>query len=130
MPERPLSGAPDSPPPSPARVPFWHRGRIVVVDESMRPTLRPGDRLLLDRSAYRRAGPRVGDVVVLVDPERPARWLVKRVAAVDPAARTAVVLGDAADVARDSRRFGPVPFRLLVGRAYRLYFPPGRARDL
>ncbi len=96
----------------------------------MVPTLRPGDRLWVDRSAYRHRPPVVGDVIVLVDPAAPGRWLVKRVAAVDPGSGTADVRGDAVDFARDSRKFGPVPLRSIVGRVYRLYFPPERFRDL
>jgi nickel-type superoxide dismutase maturation protease len=103
---------------------------VVVHDASMRPTLEPGDRLLVDRGAYARRPPRVGDVVVLIDPEQPSRWLVKRVAAVDPATGTVDVRGDATDVARDSRRFGPVATSAIVGRAYRLYLPRSRRRDL
>jgi nickel-type superoxide dismutase maturation protease len=104
--------------------------RVRVVDESMAPALLPGDRLLVDPAAYRSRAPAVGEVVVVADPERRVRWLVKRVAAVDGAARTLDVRGDASDVARDSRRFGPVPLASLVGRAYRLYYPPARQREL
>jgi nickel-type superoxide dismutase maturation protease len=96
----------------------------------MRPTLEPGDRLLVDPRAYRDRLPEVGEIVVLVDPAMPARWLVKRVAGVDAQARTVEVRGDAADRARDSRRFGPVPVTSVIGAAYRLYFPPARRREL
>jgi nickel-type superoxide dismutase maturation protease len=102
----------------------------VVEDESMLPTFRPGDRLLVDPRAYRDRAPRVGEVVVLVDPEDAARWLVKRVAGVDGPAGTLDVRGDAPENSRDSRRFGPVPTRSLVGRVYRCYFPVDRRRDL
>lgn len=119
-------------PPAPA-IPWRRRlgsRRVVVADESMVPTLRPGDRLRVDRGAYRGRPPEVGEIVILVDPEDPTRWLVKRVAQVDLSAGTVDVRGDAGDVARDSRRFGPVPFDSLVGRAYRLYFPRDRRRGL
>jgi signal peptidase I len=56
----------------------------VVRDDSMLPTIRPGDRLLVDSSAYRGRPPSVGDVVVIVDPEERTRWLIKRVAGVGP----------------------------------------------
>ncbi len=102
----------------------------MVADASMTPTLRPGDRLRVDLGAYRRHRPVVGDVVVLVDPEESGRWLVKRVAAVDPTTGHVDVRGDAAELARDSRQFGTVPPRTIVGRVYRRYFPPERARDL
>ncbi|HTT73964.1 MAG TPA: S26 family signal peptidase [Thermoplasmata archaeon] len=108
----------------------WRRRRVVVADASMAPALRPGDRLVLDRGAYRTRRPAVGEVVVLVDPDDPGRWLVKRVAGVDPAAGTVDVRGDAGDVSRDSRRFGPVPVERIVGRAVRIYFPPDRRRAL
>jgi nickel-type superoxide dismutase maturation protease len=106
------------------------RIRVVVRDESMRPTLEPGDRLLVDRSAYRRHAPRTGEIVVLVDPDEPTRWLIKRVAATDAPTGTVEVRGDATEVARDSRRFGPVASTAIVGRAFRLYFPVARRRDL
>jgi nickel-type superoxide dismutase maturation protease len=107
-----------------------HRRRVEVFDESMLPTLRPGDRLLVDTAAYRDRPPAVGEVVVLVDPEQPSRWLVKRVARVEASAGTVDVRGDASETARDSRRFGAVPARSLIGRVYRVYFPPERRRDL
>jgi signal peptidase I len=107
----------------------------------MAPTLEPGDRLLVDLAAYRRRPPEPGEIVVLRDPEDRARWLVKRVAAVGPAPApsdpetplatgTVFVLGDARIDARDSRRFGPVPFAALVGRVYRCYAPAEHVRDL
>ncbi len=67
---------------------------------------------------------------MLVDPEQPNRWLVKRIASVNRDSATVNVRGDATEVARDSRRFGPVPIRSLIGHAYRLYFPPERRREL
>jgi signal peptidase I len=96
----------------------------------MSPTFRPGDRLLVDLGSYRDRAPTVGEVVVLADPEARVRWLVKRISAVDPVAATVEVLGDDAEVARDSRRFGPVPLRAVVGKVYRVYYPPDRRRDL
>jgi nickel-type superoxide dismutase maturation protease len=103
---------------------------VVVRDESMLPTLRPGDRLLVDPRAYRERSPTVGEIVVLVDPEEPSRWLVKRVTHVDPRGSSVEVRGDASEVARDSRRFGPVPLPSIVGRAYYRYFPVDRRTNL
>ncbi len=108
----------------------WRRRRVRVEDGSMRPTLEPGDRLWVDPAAYRDRRPRPGEIVVLVDPESADRWLVKRVRSVDEETGAIDVRGDAAEVARDSRRFGPVPPSSVVGRVYRLYFPVGRRRDL
>ncbi len=99
-------------------------------DESMLPTLRPGDRLLVDPRAYRDRSPRIGEIIVFIDPEEPSRWLIKRVAHVDLDDGSIEVRGDASEIARDSRRFGAVPTRSVVGRAYRCYFPADRRREL
>jgi nickel-type superoxide dismutase maturation protease len=115
---------------SPRRPGWRERTRVVVRDESMGPALVPGDRLLVDRGAYTGRPPHPGEIVVLTDPEEPSRWLIKRVAAVDDATGAVDVRGDARELARDSRRFGPVAATAIVGRAYRLYFPPSRRRDL
>jgi signal peptidase I len=125
---------------------WWSSRRVVVRDESMLPALRPGDRLLVDRTAYRDRPPRPGDIVVFVDPEEPTRWLVKRIGEVGPAPRSAdegtirspsgvpagavVVLSDAPGPTRDSRRFGPVPIERLIGRVYRRYAPADRRGEL
>jgi nickel-type superoxide dismutase maturation protease len=129
MPAAP-SGSPSPASYRPPRFRRWHSERVVVADESMTPTLVPGDRLLVDRRAYRTRLPAAGEVVVFADPEMPGRWLVKRVAAVDAATGTIDVRGDATDRARDSRRFGPVSVRAVLGQAYRVYYPGDRRRDL
>jgi signal peptidase I len=74
-------------------------GRSTLADQyhvptgSMWPTIAPGDRILVDKAAYglrvpfldrlliARAGPRAGDVVLLVDPRGGPVLLVKRVVA-------------------------------------------------
>jgi len=78
----------------------WRSVRVVVTDESMQPTLRPGDRLLVEHLGSKPAAPAVGDVVAVRDPEAPPRWLVKRIAAVGPArlfvTRVGVAVGQGA----------------------------------
>lgn len=105
---------------------LWRRlgsRRCIVIDGSMRPTLEPGDRLLVDTHALRRRLPGVGELVVLRDPEGADRDLVKRVTAVDPATGSVTVRGDAPDRSRDSRSFGAVPVRQLVGVVWFRYLP-------
>ena len=77
---------------------FW--GWALVRNESMRPTLRPGDRLLV---SYRRR-PRVGDVVVALFPD--GTLVVKRAAE----RRTSGwwLLSDNAAAGVDSRHRGAV----------------------
>jgi len=86
----------------------------------MEPTLVGGDRILV----LRRRSPRVGDIVAVGDPRPGGRLLVKRVAS---------VVGDQVDLegdnplsSTDSRDFGPVDRRAIVGRAVYRYGPPGR----
>ena len=100
--------------------------RYVVEGPSMEPAFRAGERLLVNRIAYRRRAPRVGDVVVLRDPERPDRYLLKRIAAPAtgqpaPGQRRFFVLGDNAALSRDSRAFGPVAREQIIGRVWRRY---------
>jgi nickel-type superoxide dismutase maturation protease len=91
--------------------------RIVVEGDSMRPTLEPGDRVVCVRA--RRV--HTGDLVAVHDP-RDGRLLVKRVATVDPL----TVVGDNAEASTDSRAFGPVARRDVVGRVVYRYLPEER----
>ncbi len=100
--------------------------RYVVEGPSMEPAFRAGEHLLVDRLAYRRRTPRVGEVVVLRDPERPDRYLLKRIATAPPMQPAPqrgqyFVLGDNAAVSRDSRAFGPVAREQIIGRVWRRY---------
>ncbi|WP_167109592.1 S26 family signal peptidase [Mycobacterium sp. DL592] len=86
--------------------------RFVVVEDSMRPTLNPGDGLL----ALRGGRPRVGQVRVFPDPTKPTRWLVKRVGAVRGPTFEARSDNPHAPGVVDSRQFGWVP----VAGSYRV----------
>lgn len=116
---------------------------VTVAGLSMAPTFRPGDRLVVRRTAPGRI--RSGDVVVLTpDPDpapgtdRGGLWLVKRAAAVpgDPVPRAdvpaladapealvphgkLVLLGDNTAHSTDSRQSGYFDAQRLVGRVVR-----------
>jgi nickel-type superoxide dismutase maturation protease len=94
---------------------------FVVRDTSMRPALSPGDRLVVARWLR----PRRHDLVVSRDPEQPSTYLVKRVANVQPGGNV-VLHADNPNVSRDSRHFGAVPGRLIVGRVVFRYLPTER----
>jgi signal peptidase I len=112
--------------------------RVEVTGASMAPTLLDGDRLLV--CPTRRL--RVGALVVLPDPRKPERTLVKRVAAVpDGSTRVGelilqagpeevIVLGDQPAASTDSRTLGPVPAHSIVGTPFYRYHPPERAGRL
>ncbi|WP_319018315.1 S26 family signal peptidase [Microbispora sitophila] len=131
----------------------WLRRRFVVVavsGDSMRPSFRTGDRVLVRRIPARRV--RVGEVVVIEAP-RPRnhqpgperKWHIKRVAAVGddpvpapvadaPALRNAdrvpsghlVVLGDNPGSSLDSRQRGFVPADRVLGVVLRRLPPENR----
>jgi hypothetical protein len=94
----------------------WPLRRFLVVEDSMRPTLCPGDGVLTVRGGH----PRPGQLRVFPDPTLPSRWLIKRVGQVRGRGRTATfeACSDnlrAAGVV-DSRQFGWVP----AGGSYRV----------
>ena len=98
----------------------WPFRRVQVHGDSMRPALQPGDRLLVV-SLLR---PRPGDVVAVVDPRDGRLVMAKRVSSVDR--DTIEVLGDDPAASTDSRTFGPVDRRLVLGRAVYRYAPEAR----
>ena len=116
----------------------------VVAGPSMQPTLKPGDRVLVDLWTYRHRAPRPGEIALFVGPAPSRGPLVKRIAPAPPFPTdrpntriwdlTAVssepgiwVLGDHPAESDDSRRFGAVPRERFVGRVVLRYWPPSRA---
>lgn len=92
----------------------------------MRPLLAPGDRVALVPVRRRRLRP--GDLVVVRDPRRPQRRMIKRVTDIDES--RAWVRGDNPEASTDSRAFGWVPLPRLVARPARRYGPTRRAGPL
>jgi nickel-type superoxide dismutase maturation protease len=98
---------------------LWPVSRYVVEGPSMLPAYRPGERLLVNRLAYVLRPPAPGDVVVIRDPERRGRYLLKRITS--SRGGMFAVAGDNAAESRDSRQFGLIDRRAIVGRAWRRY---------
>lgn len=99
--------------------------RFAISGNSMEPALEPGDWVLVDERAFRRALPRRGQIVIAVDPRDARRHLVKRVDSVD-LHRQVTLAGDNAVASTDSRHFGPVPASAVRGRVRWRYWPLGR----
>ena len=98
--------------------------RVVVEGVSMLPELSPGDRLVAVRTPVLEPG----DIVAISDPDMPDRVLVKRVSRLG--ALSIEVSGDNSAASRDSRTFGAVGRREVLGRAVYRYHPPARAGRL
>jgi nickel-type superoxide dismutase maturation protease len=96
-----------------------------VEGNSMTPTLKPGDRVLVDLWTYRNRTPETGDLVLLQGPG-PVK-MVKRVSAVEPGGRSLHVLGDNPAESADSRHFGPFPREKVRGKVFFRYWPPSEA---
>lgn len=93
---------------------------MLVAGESMSPSLRPGDWLLV------RTPPSLvaGRVVLARRPDRPQLLVVKRLKQVVEGGWWLV--GDNALASDDSRVFGPVPVELIIGSVVFRYGPPSR----
>lgn len=95
--------------------------RMVVTGHSMRPTLEPGDRVLVVGFCHLRPG----RLVVLHDPRQPQRLMIKRISKLTDSQVT--VLGDNPPASTDSRTFGPVAPNSILGRVIYRYHPAARA---
>ncbi len=85
-----------------------------VDGDSMTPTLMPGDVVVVEKT--RGGVPEPGEVVVVSDPARPGRTLVKRARSLGSNGQTFCVGSDAPQEARDSRHFGSLRAEDFVGR--------------
>lgn len=94
--------------------------RYEVEGESMVPAVAPGERVLVNKLAYRLSRPRPGDLVVVRDPSKRERLLLKRIDRPAGADRW-LVLGANPAASTDSRAFGPVDRELLVGKVCSRY---------
>ena len=78
----------------------------------MQPTLEPGDRVLVRRLG-RNPKPSLGSVVVTWHPQQSKLRLIKRLQSVEETGMW--LLGDNPAESTDSRQWGAVPMKLLIG---------------
>jgi nickel-type superoxide dismutase maturation protease len=95
--------------------------RVRIAGQSMAPTLREGETLLVNTRAYRAAPPRVGDVVLAWHPDG-SRKIVKRVVrapeGVQVPSMGLYVRGDNPTMTTDSDTFGPIDRRQVLGKVW------------
>lgn len=91
------------------------RRRFRISGPSMMPLLQPGEEVLIDPLAYTEQTPEPGDIVVAEHPTLPGFRLVKRVVAVLDTG-DCILIGDNSSESTDSRSFGAVPCKKIVGR--------------
>jgi signal peptidase I len=105
---------------------------------SMEPGVLKGDRVLADKTAYRRMAPKKGDIVVFFYPDDRSKFFLKRIDGLpgdtitlaDGSKQTVphgfiYVLGDNRGNSLDSRNFGFVALRDVVGKVRQVYYSSG-----
>ncbi len=113
---------------------------FVIPAQSMAPTILPRDRVLVTKWGWTGADAKKGDIVVFrLRLEGREVNYIKRVAALPGEVVTEGtgkaltvpeghlwMLGDNAEMSRDSRTFGPIPTHSVLGPARYRYWPPSR----
>jgi signal peptidase I len=105
---------------------------------SMEPAVMKGDRVLADKTAYHRMGPKKGDIIIFVFMDDRSKRYIKRIEALpgdtiilaDGTRQTVphgsiYVLGDNREHSSDSREFGFVPLSDIIAKVRQVYYSSG-----
>ncbi len=84
----------------------------------MEPSIKDGSFHLVNGWAYIFRNPRVGDVVVLRDPQNLQKIFCKRVKSIDWIKKECYVLGDNIQDSLDSRTLGHIKLKQILGKVY------------
>lgn len=108
---------------------MWVAQPFIVYGASMRPTFENGDYLIVDELSYHLRAPERDEVIVFRYPRDPSKFFIKRVIGLPGETMKMnnktitlkgdeyFVEGDNRSASSDSRRWGPVDEKLIVGRA-------------
>ena len=123
---------------------------LEITGDSMYPTLKNKERIVVEKVTYKSRTPKRGEIVVFRSLQNENIFLIKRVVAVpgdnfesqnenlgslgvlEEFRQTPIpvnhfaVMGDNREESFDSRMFGLVPLDNLVGKAFVVYWPPAR----
>jgi signal peptidase I len=109
-----------------------------IPSASMEPTVMKGDRVLADKTAYRRMAPKKGDIIIFVYMDDRSKRYIKRIEALPGETVTLpdgtknivphgsiYVLGDNRENSVDSRIFGFVPLSDVIAKVRQIYYSSG-----
>ena len=114
---------------------LWIAQPFLVSGRSMAPTFQNGDYLIIDEITYDFQKPRKNDVIVFRFPRNPAYFFIKRIAGLPNETveindqkitlgdKEYFVLGDNSGESSDSRVWGPVPEKNIIGRVLTRLWP-------
>jgi signal peptidase I len=104
---------------------------FIVQGASMVPSFQNGDYLIVDEISYRFKEPERGDVIIFKYPKDTSKYFIKRVEGLpgETIGNTTLgedqyyVLGDNRGASSDSRIWGPVPRKNIIGRPFARLLP-------
>lgn len=114
---------------------MWVAQPFIVHGQSMDPTFRNGDYLIVDEISYKFTKPKEGDVIIFRYPNDPSKFFIKRIIGLpnqtlEVEGKTIsmengeyFVLGDNRNASSDSRVWGPVDESLIIGKAFLRLWP-------
>lgn len=96
------------------------RKRFQVTGESMLPLLKPGDEILVNPDAYKKALPKINDIIVTYHPDQLGLLIVKRITAIQSQDRY-FLTGDNSSASTDSRHWGTVGLSRIDGKVTSIF---------